>query len=251
MEQWHCDSKRGYLKAKKKDREVQALAEQDTPVQSIGLLAQRGVYEFYQDTHLIAAFDGVARVADSLGLSQYSEEIQARVTQILRNYQAQPVLRGKEIVKLSSGAEGIPQPLTLEQDGYVFLLYAALDCIWRQEDGTLHILDFKTGKSACDRRQALVYLLYMSYLYPGESVCASFYNLETQEDSEIITATPNQLEAVKLELARLARLHQQQLWRYRRHPEEFRDIYPPSPGKNCFYCPFNSLCPFSATSLSA
>jgi len=41
-----------------------------------------------------------------------------------------------------------------------------------EPDGTLHILDFKTGKSEFDRRQAYVYLLAAKYLYPNRSaVC--------------------------------------------------------------------------------
>jgi len=42
-----------------------------------------------------------------------------------------------------------------------------------EPDRTLHILDFKTGKSAFDQRQALVYLLAR---YTKQQ--ASFYNLE-------------------------------------------------------------------------
>jgi hypothetical protein len=251
QEKWHCDLKRGYTKAKKKHPLVQALLSQNTPYQSIGILAQRGVYEFHQDPHLLHCADGVALVAQKLNLSEQPRAVRERVTQILERYQRHPILLGKDIIKLHRGDEGIPQPILINQDGYLFNLYAALDCIFREDDGTLHILDLKTGKSDFDRRQALVYLLFMSHLYPNQPVCASFYNLEQEQASEIITATPAQLQAVQLELSRLAKKHQQQLWQYRRHPERFSEIYPPSPGLNCHYCPFNSICQFSTVEVSA
>ena len=251
QEQWHCDRKRGYSKAKKKDPSVQALLAQDTPAQSIGLLAQRGVYEFHQDTSLLYSSNGVESVAQKLHLSQEPDTTIERVTKILQKYQQKPILLGKDIIKLNAGDEGIPLPILVNQDGYQFNLYAALDCIFVERDGTIHILDFKTGKSDFDRRQALVYLLFMDYLYPNRSVCASFYNLESGQESAVITATPLQLKSVQLELSRLAKKHQEQLWEYRKNPERFTEIYPPSPGFKCQYCTFNPICQFSIVEVTA
>jgi len=61
-----------------------------------------------------------------------------------------------------------------------------MDCVFSEQDRTLHILDFKTGRSAFDERQALVYLLAARYLYPQQQAVTSFYNLERCKKSDLI-----------------------------------------------------------------
>lgn len=149
---------------------------------------------------------------------------------------------GKEIVILIRGDEGFPEPILIKNGNYWFKLYAAIDCIFREPDGTLHILDFKTGKSDFDLRQGYVYLLAASYLYPGQPAVASFYNLETGKKSEEITATPAQLKAIQIEFVQVAQKHQKSLESYRKNPDSFAQIFPPNPGLACRYCSFNSIC---------
>ncbi|PSF32098.1 hypothetical protein C7H19_21890 [Aphanothece hegewaldii CCALA 016] len=251
QEIWHCDHKRGFIKAKKNDAIVQELMAQDTSWQRIGLLGQQGVYEFHQDRDLLCSSYGVEQVAKILQLHQETVEIATRVIEILKNYYENPILRGKDIIKLSRGDEGYPEPILIQQGNYQFNLYAAIDCIFRELDGTLHILDFKTGKTDFDRRQGLVYLLAVQYLYPKQPAIASFYNLETNKWSEHITANPNQLKAIQTELVKIAKQHQQELWRYRKNPAEFNQIYPSNPGINCLYCQFKSICKFFISEVSA
>jgi hypothetical protein len=242
-EHWHCDRKRGYLKARK-EVEIKELGKLDNVPQEIGHLAQKGVYEFHQHPELLSASDGVKQIADILKLSQKSLKIQDRVISILNNYHQQPILINKNILALNKGSEdeGIPKPVSIEQGNFAFNLYSALDCILLEEDDTIHILDFKTGKSDFDRRQGYVYLLVAKYLYPNKSAIASFYNLETQHWSEFITATSAAIESVQIELALIAQKHQEQLQRYRNNPEAFDRIYPSNPSSSCQYCPFNSIC---------
>jgi hypothetical protein len=251
QEIWHCDHKRGYIKAKKKDPIVEVLMAQDLSWQKIGLLGQKGVYEFHQDSDLLCSPHGVAQVAKILKLHQEAEEISLRVIQILKNYHDNPILLGKDIIKLSRGDEGYPDPILVRQGDYVFNLYAAIDCIFRESDGRLHILDLKTGKADFDRRQGLVYLLAVQYLYPEQPAIASFYNLESNQWSDIITANPNQLKAIQTELAKIAKQHQQELWRYRKNPSDFNQIYPPSPGISCHYCQLKTICQFSIAEVPA
>lgn len=242
QERLHCDMKRGFTKARKREPQVAALLTQDNTPQQIGHLAQRGVYEFHQDALLLYRKDAVERVAEILKLSQEPAEVQERVIQILKNYHNSPVLFGKSIIQLSRGDEGFPEPILIQQGNYLFNLYAAIDCIFEERDGTLHILDFKTGKSEFDRRQAFVYLLAASLLYPQQPAVASFYNLESGKWSDRITATPAQLNAIQMELVRIAQQHQKDLRRYKQNPAEFSRIFPANPGLNCQYCPFNSSC---------
>jgi len=250
-EAWHCDMKRGFTKARKKEPTVKALLEQDTSWQRIGLLAQKGVYEFHQNTQLLKQPKGIEQVAEILQLKQESAEVQKRVTGVLKNYYENPILVGRNVIKLIRGDEGFPEPILIWHGNYPFNLYAAIDCIFRESDGTIHILDFKTGKSEFDRRQAFVYLLAASYLYPQQPTVASFYNLESSKWSNRIKATAAQLNAIQVELARIAKQHQRDLRRYRFNTATFQDIYPPNPGFNCQYCNFNSICEFSAAEVPA
>ncbi|MBV9386962.1 MAG: PD-(D/E)XK nuclease family protein [Chroococcidiopsidaceae cyanobacterium CP_BM_ER_R8_30] len=246
QERWHCQMKRGFIKARQHEPAVKALLAQATPPQRIGLLAQKGVYEFHQHTQLLQLPDGVERVAQLLRLSKSASEVQQRVIQILKNYRNAPVLVGKRIVLLTRGDEGFPRPIPIKRENYRFQLYASMDCIFTETDRTLHILDFKTGKSAFDRRQALVYLLAARYLYPQHQAVASFYNLEQCKQSDLIHLTSSQLDGVETQLALVAQKHQQDLSQYRQNPHEFSQVFPANPGFHCRHCPFHSICEFSA-----
>lgn len=245
QERWHCQMKRGFIKARQKEPIVKELLAQATPPQRIGILAQKGVYEFHHHRELLSQPDGVEKVAQLLKLSKTSEEVQQRVIQILKNYHDEPVLAGKQIVQLTRGDEGFPRPIFIKQVDHPFRLYAAMDCVFSEAESKLHILDFKTGKSAFDQRQALVYLVAARYLYPHHRAVASFYNLEKSKSSALITVNSTQLDTIEKQLAEIAQKHQQDLRRYEQKPISFSKIFPPNPGSHCRYCSFNSICEFS------
>ncbi|WP_016951141.1 PD-(D/E)XK nuclease family protein [Anabaena sp. PCC 7108] len=245
QERWHCQMRRGFIKARQHEPQVKALLMQATPPQRIGILAQKGVYEFHHHRHLLTQSDGVEKVAQLLKLRDSSEQVKQRVLQILQKYQKSPLLVGKHILQLTPGDEGFPKPIVIEQQDYCFRLYAAMDCVFIESDSTLHILDFKTGKSAFDRRQALVYLLAARYLYPGKTAVASFYNLEVGKKSELITINHHELASLEFELANIANRHQIDLQKYQASSSNFSKIFPPNPGNHCRFCPFNSICEFS------
>lgn len=246
QERWHCQMRRGYIKARQKDPLVKTLLTKASPPQRIGLLAQKGVYEFHHHHQLLNQPDGVEQIARILKLSKSSDEVQQRVIQILKNYHEDPVLAGKQIIELTSGDEGFPEPILVVHQDYHFRLYATMDCIFTEPDRTLHIIDFKTGKSAFDRRQALVYLVAARYLYPQQRVVASFYNLEQCKKSALITVDSKQLDAIEKQLATVAQRHQQDMQKYLQNPSDFSEIFPANPGFHCRYCPFHTICEFSA-----
>ncbi len=245
QERWHCQMRRGFIKARQHEPQVKALLTQATAPQRIGILAQKGIYEFHHHRYLLKQADGVERVAQLLKLGNSSEQVQQRVLQILKKYHDAPLLLDKEIIQLTPGDEGFPKPIVIEQEDYCFRLYAAMDCVFIEADSTLHILDFKTGKSAFDRRQALVYLLAARYLYPGRIAVASFYNLEISKKSELISINNSELESLKFELANVAHKHQHDLQKYQDEASNFSKIFPPNPGSHCRFCPFNSICEFA------
>ncbi|TAE60764.1 MAG: DUF2800 domain-containing protein [Nostocales cyanobacterium] len=246
QEQWHCQMRRGFIKAKQREPEVKALLTKATPPQRIGILAQKGVYEFHHHLHWLTQSDGVEKVAHLLKLGNFTFQVKQRVVKILQKYQKYPLLLGKRIVQLTPGDEGFPKPIWIEKLNYHFRLYAAMDCVFLDADNNLHILDFKTGKSAFDQRQALVYLLAANYLYPGKKAVASFYNLEIGQKSELITLNHHELASLESELANVANKHQLDLQKYANKNSSFSQIFPANPGNHCRFCPFSSICEFSA-----
>jgi PD-(D/E)XK nuclease superfamily len=214
----------------------------------VGALAQQGVSEFHRNPLLFKHPHGVDRVADRVYLYYEILPIRQRVMQILDRYRRNPYLHDRDIILLNKGDEPIPAPLPLQVKDYHFHLVAAFDCIVRESDGRLHIIDFKTGQADFDRRQAYVYLLAASILYPDRAVIASFYNLETEIASETIAATPAKLTALTHKLAHIAQLHQSQLQKYRSQPQDFDRIFPPHPGSHCRYCISNYRCSYAIKS---
>lgn len=243
-EQWHCDMKRGFKKVRKKEPLVKALLE-DNIHQKIGQLAQNGVYEFHQDPKLLNQPDATECVAEILELNQELDEVKERVLSILENYYKYPILIGKNIISLNRGDEGYPTPIRIQQGNNIFRLYVQTDCVFKESDGTVHILDFKTGKSDFDRRQAYVYLLAARYLFPKQPAIASFYNLENCSASETIIANSEKLDFVQIELAEIAKKHEVEKKLYKDNPTNFAKIFYPNPGSTCKYCEFNSICQFS------
>ena len=251
QQRWHCQMRRGFIKARQHEPQVKALSATASASQRIGLLAQKGVYEFHDHKYLLERSDGVEQVARILKLSDSTEEVQQRVRQILQNYHNDPLLLGKQIVLLTRGDEGFPKPILITQPNYRFRLYAAMDCVFIESDRTLHILDFKTGKSPFDQRQALVYLVAARYLYPSYQAVASFYNLEISKKSEIISVTQSELDAIESQLAHIAQKHQQDLQKYQQQNNHFSQVFLPNPGYHCRFCPFHSICEFSGVKPSS
>ena len=248
-EHWHCDRRRGYLRAKKKEFLVQDLVTVDNTPQRIGILAQRGVYEFHQNIQLLSDPDGVEKVAQILNLAEELPEVRDRIELILSNYFQKPILLDANIKELSRGDESFPEPIPIKYGSLTFGLYAAFDCVLLEPDNTtIHILDFKTGRSNFDLRQAYVYLVAAKHLYPDRKAIASFYNLETQTASEPTTLSAEAIESICIELSLVAQKLQQDLRRYKRNPELFDRIFPANPGFPCQYCVFDSVCEYAASS---
>ncbi|MCU0535187.1 MAG: PD-(D/E)XK nuclease family protein [Hydrococcus sp. Prado102] len=250
QEHWHCDMKRGFTRVRKREPQVAAFLNQDNIPQRIGLLAQRGVYEFHQSPHLLSQANGCDRVIKTLQLHQELAEVQEKVFSILQNYYRQPILLNKNVIHLNRGDEGIPDPILIEHGSFKFQLYAAIDCIFVESNGTIHILDFKTGTSQFDKRQAYVYLLAAKYLYPNRKAIASFYNLETNQWSNPVTASDEAIESICIELKLIARRSQQERYFYKQNIKSFNELFPANPSFACQYCPFHSICDFSIAEAS-
>jgi hypothetical protein len=245
LESFHCEMKRGFRRVRNQEPIVKALIATDSNAQAIGHLAQRGVYEFHADPQLLDRSDGVKLVADLLQLELLDPDLAKRVTQILERYHTQPILKGKQILILERGDEKLPEPLLLKLQRKEFNFYVAMDCVYVEPDGTIHILDFKTGKSKFDERQAYTYLFAAKHLYPEQPVVASFYNLESQQRSRIITANPAQLQKMEINFAKIAQQLADDSNRHRNNPGAFNLTFRPNPGIQCQHCPFPSICDYA------
>ncbi|MBD2184421.1 PD-(D/E)XK nuclease family protein [Planktothrix sp. FACHB-1355] len=252
-EEYHCHLKQYWSRIKKYDSRVKPLL-LDTPQQLLGKLAQRGVFEFHQNPDLLSYDRGVERVTALIKLNQQPAEVQDKVRQILIKYQEKPVLLGKHILLLNPGnTNEVPEPIIVTQGSYQFKLYANFDCVLQENDNIIHIVDLKTGHhlqthtglSNYDNRQAHVYLLAASYLYPKAKTIASFYNLETQQWSSPYHQTPSLLARTAEMLAIVAKRHQQDKRNLVSNPENFHRIFRPHPGLACQYCQFTSICSFA------
>jgi hypothetical protein len=252
-EEYYCHLKQYWNRIKKNDPRVKPLTV-DTPQQLLGKLAQRGVFEFHQNPDLLRSDQGVQRVIELLELNKQPAELQDKVKEILIKYQEQPVLLGKKILLFNPGnTNEIPKPIIVTQGSYKFNLYANFDCLLQENDNSIHIVDLKTGHhlqtqtglSNYDNRQAHVYLLAASYLYPNTKAIASFYNLETQQWSRQYHQTPSLLATTSEKLAIVAKRHQQDKRNLASNPESFARIFRPHTGLACQYCQFTSICAFA------
>jgi PD-(D/E)XK nuclease superfamily len=250
--QWHCHLKRGFYVAKKQDIEVKECTKNDLPAQKIGILAQRGVYEFWKNPQYLKDLSGVDWAIEQLQLINELPEVQKKVTAILQDYHERPFLKDKDVITCESGIHYDPHRFKIEHGSAQFALSAQIDCSYAEPDGTFHIVDFKTGNSSInsfDPRQLYIYLLAASYLHPGRLAVASFYHIETGEQSKIFSATLEILEAYRIELFNaICRLEKEKKL-YHDSPEIFLDIYPPNPALNiCTYCNYQSVCEFALVS---
>ena len=126
-ENWHCQTKRGFEKARNKEPEVQRLLSEDNQPQKIGKLAQRGVFEFHQEPVRLSGSHGVEQVAKILQLNQESPEIQARVLVILNNYYQQPILLNKKILNIRNICFSVKIYSSSKPNRSIFLLKIILN----------------------------------------------------------------------------------------------------------------------------
>jgi PD-(D/E)XK nuclease superfamily len=249
---WHCHLKRGFYVAKKQDIEVKECTRRDLPAQRIGILAQRGVYEFWKNSQYLEDRAGVDWAIERLQLTNELPEVYEQVTKILQLYHERPFLKDKDVITCESGVDYDPHKFKIEHGNAQFALSAQIDCSYLESDGTFHIVDFKTGTSSIesfDPRQLYIYLLAASYLRPDRAAIASFYHIGTGEQSKIFFATPEILEAYRIELFNVMRRLEKEKEIYHNFPDMFLDIYPPNPALNiCKYCNYQSVCKFALIS---
>jgi len=149
--------------------------------------------------------------------------------------------KGAEIIKMFyAGLEaGWPQPAFLEKTFLLkigdVLLRGAIDRIDRLPDGTVEIIDYKTGNpkdklEADDKRQLIIYQLAIEQAFGLKASRLSYYYLENGQKISF-AAKEKELAAVQEKIVEQA-------------AEIRKCAFPPKPGFLCAYCDFNSICEF-------
>jgi len=137
------------------------------------------------------------------------------------------------------GAEGWPQVLFLEKKFNIkvgdYLFTGSVDRIDELSDGSLEIVDYKTGapKSKLDfdgKKQLILYKLAIEELLQKQVKSLSYYYLETGEKLSF-EATDKDIEKLKIEI-------------FKTIDEMKKGEFPPKPGFLCAYCDFKTICEF-------
>jgi hypothetical protein len=249
----HCHKKRYF-------KRIAKLPDIDNNYQLIGKLTQKVVYYLYHHPEYLNLESIDFLMFNQMNLKQESKVVQDRIFEIINQYIKQPFLLGKKVIDLDSGNGKKPEKININSKLGNYLLYYLFDCMIEDEDKVLHIIDFKTGNSKPDIRQAYVYLLVADYLsksqdirYKNKSFRASFYNLETGKQSSIYTLDREELELFKDCLGKIAFDHDQEKKEYQQKQREYfnqpelleeftNKNFPASVGNFCQNCAYINNC---------
>ena len=138
-------------------------------------------------------------------------------------------------------AESMPQPIMLEKSFVLKVgqdsIKGAIDRVDRLDDGTVEVIDYKTGRvkdklDAKDKRQLMIYQLALENVLNLKVSKLSYYFLDKEGHKLSFTATDKQLE--KLENDLQAEIKQ----------IKSLDFRPTPSARVCSYCDFNGICEF-------
>ena len=134
------------------------------------------------------------------------------------------------------GRETVATEVTVSRRYEDFVLFGKIDRLDRRPDGSLEVVDYKSGRHAFTEgevRESLamtVYQVLVAREHPGVAVYTGILNLRTG-DSVFVLRTPEELDSAEAEIAALARTILAD------------SIKAPTPGSQCARCPYPSVCP--------
>ncbi len=132
------------------------------------------------------------------GFSNKEEEKEAkeRALSMIERVENNPGPLLEKTVKIKEGSNGMPPNFYLSEDDNIILCGKIDWLIYKPEDDSVHILDFKTGKNEEkeDSLQLPIYSLLLKNLQKRKVTGASYWYLD-RDDAPIEVGLPNEEEA--------------------------------------------------------
>lgn len=119
-------------------------------------------------------------------------EIKERAKAMIKRALSNPEPLQKKIIKIKEGENGLPPNFYLSEQDNIILCGKIDWLIWKPEDDSLHILDFKTGKNEENEEslQLPIYQLLLKNLQKRKVTSASYWYLD-KDDKPIDVDLPD------------------------------------------------------------
>jgi ATP-dependent helicase/DNAse subunit B len=161
-------------------------------------------------------------------------EVKARAVSMIKRVENNPGLLAMKAVKIKENESGMPPHFYLSEEENIILCGKIDWLVWKPEDDSVHILDFKTGKNEEneDSLQLPIYQLLLKKLQKRKVTGASYWYLD-KDDNPVEVDLPNLDESYRkvFEVAKRVKDARQK--------GEFNC---PKGEEGCFYCkPFEKI----------
>ncbi len=161
-------------------------------------------------------------------------EVKTRAEAMIKRVEKNPGLLAMKAVKIKENESGMPPHFYLSEEENIILCGKIDWLVWRPEDDSVHILDFKTGKNEenKDSLQLPIYQLLLKNLQNRKVTGASYWYLD-KDDAPIEVDLPNLDESYRrvFDIAKQIKDARQK--------KEFKC---PEGEDGCFYCrPFEKI----------
>lgn len=167
-------------------------------------------------------------------------EVKARALAMIERVEKNPGLLALKTVKIKENESGMPPHFYLSEEENIILCGKIDWLVWKPEDDSVHILDFKTGKNEEneDSLQLPIYQLLLKNLQKRKVTGASYWYLD-KDDKPIEVDLPNLDESFK-KVYKVA--HAVKELRDKAATEGVEVFKCPKGDDGCFYCkPFEKI----------
>jgi ATP-dependent helicase/DNAse subunit B len=190
---------------------------------------------------LIKAWEKVSGKKGGFISQQQEDEVKERAISMINRVDnnREPLLH--KTVKMKQGSNGMPPNFYLSEEDNIILCGKVDWLIYRPEDDSVHILDFKTGKNEEDSKslQLPIYSLLVHNLQKRKINGASYWYID-RDDKPIQVSLPNIEESFERVYSVAKKISEEREKAKKIPPEEV--FLCPRGDKGCFSCnPFRKI----------